>query len=443
MRYGFLAALLPAFLAAPSPHTYVHSDATPINSLAECPHRWSEVLDTVKPHTNPKTFFGTNASQSVARTRIDIPEFHDCQRLMTRPDRYGPLVAVFASDSLEFLTQKLSLQTDEVGPFTDKLREGKLPNGDEDAGVAAVQVVNTGLLRSGPYRPLGIEDGVSTYCIYLYSDGIGWEAWKLRTLETMCAPRVPRSRAKIEGDFLVVSTFRVPGYGGDAYPQVARWQYQDGQYFIGVKCGAAWCQIGSRRSTYTAFDPPFAARGVDGRQHRIKGWHDEQNLASVPTGLKPTTTWGVAVPDPALNSHDRIDDFSTWRRAGTVMINSDDYYEKLNFSKSVPGDITANTIEFRMRRVHQRDRGIYPRACNLREPSSLPPGIGTTIWEARITSATGRCRIYSMTRRTPADYQARPKAVEIDVIGTLRWRWKSNDETVWGKCGQACCEIDP
>src|SRR5206468_1154732 len=95
---------------------------------------------------------------------------------------------------------------------------------------------------------------------------------------------------------------------------VARWDWDavHRQQYIGIKCGAAWCEIGDSGfvpspgvTSPPTFDPvpgvtvsPEAIK----RTWRVKGWYDEQ-LVPVETetgSSQPSNVMATFIPSPAL-----------------------------------------------------------------------------------------------------------------------------------------------
>src|SRR5262249_9541223 len=64
------------------------------DTLPECPHDWSQLPKRLGGGRVPAEGFYTVGPIT------DVPEFHDCQRLVDSTGEYGPLVAVFAAYDL-------------------------------------------------------------------------------------------------------------------------------------------------------------------------------------------------------------------------------------------------------------------------------------------------------------------------------------------------------
>src|ERR1041384_719046 len=92
----------------------------------ECPHSWTtfappptfHLVATVNPvvsnsalmpiPTAPKTTLSFPSGFSVPRATTNVPEFHDCQRVLLADGSLGPLMAVFSSYRLDSLTDSLN-----------------------------------------------------------------------------------------------------------------------------------------------------------------------------------------------------------------------------------------------------------------------------------------------------------------------------------------------
>jgi hypothetical protein len=330
----------------------------------------------------------------------DIPEFHDCQRLVLADGQtYDSLYAIFASNNLDSLAEA----------------HGR----SAQAGARATAYTAATIYSwEGTYAPLHIRPRFN--CLYLWRDGARWEAFMVQVgdRDTECrADRVPgdagaqplRVRVTMEGAF-----------GAEEYPQVARWDWDPKrrEHFIGIACGRAWCEVSSDGAVASPASPAFAtARHALRRVHGIKGWHDYQWLAerdpAAPASgpgshrLRPFAIRAMVVPDTLLPTY--VDaTFAAPTPVATVYLDADhpEYRHKYNFA---PG---ANAIAL------------------LRRPDG--------VWKARITTEGGVTQWRDVVRR---DHTAHMAAHHMHVPGTARWRWKARDETVWVRCAEGCCEV--
>jgi hypothetical protein len=324
-----------------------------------------------------------------------VAEFHDCQRFVTG-QRYEALYAVFASDTLDSLF------------VADTVRETAY----------AVAEVYT---KHGDYGLLGIRQGFN--CLYL-SNANGWEAFMVwaGNNDDDCGPVLSNFQRNNTAAMkkLTVKRVQVPQMSFADYPPTTRWdRAKDGQYSIGVKCGAAWCEIGLA-PTSQASDALPVANGMTHGQKRvrlIKGWYDQQTLAvggptvSVPGGalidIKPamgSDKVSAVMPVPRLGSMPFP--VGQWRRVGTILMGAIPGYESKLGVK--PG---TNKIE-------------------LRRNSETDP----TDWSARVVDPNNSSHEFEVTRR---DHSAE----HFNIPGTLRWRWQADDETIWVRCLEGCCQV--
>src|SRR5690606_11226794 len=223
---------------------------------------------------------------------------------------------------------------------------------------------------------------------------------------------------------------------GENLPPVARcdWDPNGLHNYIGIKCGAHWCEVGnrneSRRHRADTMPPPRPIPNKptpsDEKRARvveIKGWYDEQRLA-VPNqagGLVVRSLEGTLIPHAALHDLTATSDFTGWTPVATATLNaaSADYKHKLNL------DAGVNFIEFCAGPMSECiPRGTTPSVCTS-------PSDGD--WWARIISASGDTTYNCVVRRQHPG--AAPPA-------TARWRWLEDDETMWIRCPGGCCTLE-
>jgi hypothetical protein len=389
-----------------------HNEPEQSAELRECP-----LVDTIpaaRPGQPP-----TVVQNSVARENTDVPEYHDCQKLLVDGGRsYGPLAAVFASKDLA----RIRFDVDSQKPASEQRT---------DEAAALVRSID------GDYAPLGISPGYS--CLYLWKVGI----WRAKLVHVgaehgnCLEPINPNDRAGVP---LEVKRSTVRGLREDRhYPPVARWDWDPitQQQYIGIKCGAGWCEVGPRgfnpSKAYTEPTAGIAPTPV----LAVKGWYDEQYLA-IPNArsdrLVPGPVMGTVIPAPNLGSYETVTQFSnTWRPVAFVALSqrSPQYEQKFNFRRTRKGAPLQrlNRIEFcygtRALCVGQED----PLVCN--NPSgNLETG---EVWWARVVPAGGGNSMSLCVYRV--DHTG------MRVPATSRWRWLWTDETVWERCLPGCCEM--
>lgn len=327
----------------------------------------------------------------IAEGISEVPEFHDCQRfirtgmlssfsaLFTGP-KYGALYAIFVSDSLERLMNELGAHALEP--------------------VAVAEVYTS----KGKYPELGIKEGFN--CLYLTSKN-SWEAYMVAVGETAGKCTRLLGGLRVGAKKLTVRRVEVPHMIETEYPAVARWDRDlKGRYFIGVKCGAAWCEVGLQDTALSSAPLAVTAGATHGelRVRQIKGWYDQQSLA-IPSGLhvRPQPKIGTVIPNPDLgdNTFTFAEGVST--AVATIEIGDiPEYKSKLG--------LTAGT-------------------------NSLSLRVKDNKWTAEIKNpATGTVKTLKVIRR---DHTGEG----FKIPGTVRWRWLAGDETIWVRCLYGCCQV--
>jgi hypothetical protein len=345
----------------------------------------------------------------VAGPITNIPEFHDCQRFIVGKS-YGPLVAIFAHDSLDSLYYSTP---DSSAEFTG----------------AAAEIYS----YDGDYTPLRIRQGFN--CLYLRQAHTRWEAilTYAGTHEKACLGR-PTGGVQLN----VIAQKPMPH--GDDYPPVARWDWDPANetQYISIRCGNEWCEVG--RSDLHPSEPHAAAEipaepvpdfattaaNEQDRVTRIKGWYDEQTLAEVgATGLKLSGVRGTVFPHPLLERMKDVADYAQkWRPVAYVRLDrqSDTYKSKLNLEKGL------NRI-YECYGDFAQCRG---RGSSVPEP---PCEAGADHqWWAKIVSAEQSTEYRCVHRRVHAGIPYIP--------GVVRWRWDEHDEKLWIRCPQGCCTVN-
>jgi hypothetical protein len=369
----------------------------------ECPHDWDFKAGQM-------TAVGPN---------INVPEFHDCQRfiryILGQP-RYDSLFAIFATDSLKNLDTLLT-QLDTGGTGT--------------VALAAAEVY-----AEGVYLELGIRTMFS--CLYVYRTHGVWGAKMVPVgrAERDCSQ--PVNPIALPGITLEVRPKQIKGFSELDYPAVARWDWDREHHlqYIGIKCGAAWCEVGQRGFVSTPWqDLPLTVPPHERRTRIIKGWYDQQYLAdTLPDGsTKPSTIWGSIYPDSGLDGYDTLNAFTpgNWVHVAEVALEdqsgsanpSNPYKKRRNLDLTQPGG---------------RLNSIYLCRGKACVPSTPLICDGEGQWWAKVVGAMdtdGSHAKFMCAVRRPHD------ALGRHVVGTARWRWLASDETTWKRCDNGCCEV--
>ena len=370
------------------------------------------------PHAYPY-FRKDNAGLDPIQFTKDIPEFNDCQRFIVDTGgraTYDSLYAIFAVAELDQLPTRLA-QLD--------------PTMRGEAAVLAAIIYTEG----GVYPKLGLKETFS--CLYLFRDP-AWQAIMLPESEARqgaCRPDESSDVLARRGTQLAVLADSLNGEFADSFfPPVARWDWdqEHRQQYLGVKCGAAWCEVGPPGfSPSPRYAPAPGATPEERAVIMIKGWYDEQLLATLPSGassVEPTGNRGTVFPVPGLGSYMETGVFAArWVQVAEMALAqaSQPYKDKFNFDQAAPGGtLNRESLCYGTRR---ECLGLLPWILK-RGPFCGPD----EQWFSRLDAVDGSSR-YKCVRRYPGPEQPR-------IPGTARWRWLATDETSWKRCLPGCCE---
>ncbi len=392
----------------------------------ECPQNgaWTKVLPALG-----------NADGSRLRLPgaiTDIVEFHDCQQFIV-PDsttgalRYTSLFAVFARFRLDTAYQA--------------------PRGIAFDPATMGTPMAIILAFDNTYEPLGIKSGFNCLYFYYRKNGNGGLATvsarmvPVRRQSQRCV--LPLPAGSTVGTELAVDA---RAYRSEI-PPVARWDWDDSNkmQYIGIRCQEAWCEVKPTiraagavfKSSVSRFAPASMA----------KGWFDEQTLAvpGLASGEPPRVSRirATFMPAPDLGDQKMSDPaqsrFSAqWVSVASVGLDADDggYSSKLNFERT-PRDSALNQVALCFLRVDSAfGRRCFPTAA-LR-PDCPVETKNSGRWYARVISSSGRTRYFCVTRRAHDHMPNMPPVPPIP--GIVRWRWAIDDETMWIRCLQGCCE---
>ncbi len=408
--------------------------------LQECPTSWASFIKDLRRSGPPVSTF------ALPERITEVPEFHDCQRfLVGNGSSYGPLVAIFAAWELERLDFRL-----DSASRTPSRRQGERPtgaassssgrdsSGSATVGFAGALIVNLGERYQA--RNLVIESGFS--CLYLWRSG-RWNAAIVPVPhDDLCLKPIRPDTFTTAVENLRVIENVVPASRRHDYPPVARWDYdpRTRQQYIGMKCGLAWCEIGS-----ASFNPnprypgPFPDPG-EAKVVHIKGWYDEQYLAVDSAGmLVPSRLKGTLIPHPRLDTY-TFDNFDRiWAPVAYVALDGGTpqdyahYKAKHNLEQARVGNSLQTLNEIALCRGIEAVCGVP--AGSSPKCTSPPEDAAGVRWWGRVRAVSGSVVYKCITREAHEN-------MGFHVPGTARWRWVLKDETTWTRCIEGCCEMD-
>lgn len=405
----------------------------------------------------------------VAGVITNIPEFHDCQRLLSEqnPDRYGPLAGVWVSYRLDSLLNALPKHNE--GAIRPPTSGGGIvaPHGFEP-GVSPWEIIpgapRTGVMLAqvyawdGDYRPLGMKQGWN--CLYFFPDNTpsGLAALMVPVADVRKCPDFVdtggiKSLAAATPQPLFVATTGPSNLHPGAFPPVGRWDWDARSHtqYLGIGCGRSWCEV-TREQVYTPSVAYPLTAGTEPelrrRMFEVKGWYDEQRLALHNTNMgdAPAAFHGVAIPDTML---DLIDDPSgfegqwisaAWATVGLPGETVDPKYEtNFNFR---PGDLRDPHRPVNLSHVFMCQGKVeqcFPQGSNTAPPRecNAQPGWWARIESPEVGGTTGPATKYACVGRVDHSSLAAPH-----IPGTARWFWLKDDEKLWMRCAQGCCTLN-
>jgi hypothetical protein len=435
--------------------------------LVECPHNWGTYVDST-----------IDSGQLVLPGRItNIPEFHDCQRFIATTGNgltYMPIFAVFgawdlsarwdsvlAHPALALVTPLRPVALDSVSgalTVTATLQQVQSPPSHAPTGRPSATARSgwafVEILSEGSYAPLGIGPGFNCAFVYVVADTpqarmVHFEGAK----EPDC--RQPVDPDTLGGTILNVHRTIHPSHPDTLdYPAAARWDWDPQhqiQYF-GVKCGAAWCEVGLPGFVASPL-PSLAAAALENGQRvrHIKGWFDQQRLAPalVANPDAPSPGWGTIFAD--LNLVDRkVSDFSgNWLLVARATVDTSlaAYESKWNLAPAAP-DQSENLV-YLCKGEWETCRVVAQSVPDL-APGPIPdvaptcPNAGDVtpadsgVWWTGIVSTKASVKFACVIRR---DHSKALADLGLKPTGTVRWRWRDQDETIWISCDAGCCEV--
>lgn len=444
-------------------------------SRPECPHGWDSAFKAL-PHVQHGagemeawTTTGTPQEFLISRAITNIPEYHDCQRLIPNAageHAYGGLAAVFARDQLDTLVPSLEPRPGErPGVRRSSARPGR-PTGTTRPALPEPRLPRTlavaEIVSEGVYESLGIGVGFNCLLLDYAANDISARMVALgtdhTTFDCVSLEHDPMPQgAAVQGLQVMSADF-------EHVPPAARWEWdtESNRQLLGVKCARQrWCVIGPEGPLH-----PILSRGLAGapRGMTAPGWYDEQWLAepltdgSAPgtpqTTLTPSGPFATIFPDAALDVF-RSDDYprNRWITAAYIALPKDSpvYRSKLGlqrtsvlFPSSSP--VGLNQLQFCVGTLEQCD----VRRTDINDPGAS--GCTATYIEYLTTTTANAGKLPVWARIIPPGASGGSLEVRYHCVthrehpgvfipSVVRWRWQSDDETIWGYCPSGCCEV--
>lgn len=326
-------------------------------------------------------------------------EVHDCQRLVliaSGDSSFGPLAGILP------LRTAMSYTDADFGT----------------TGVAVATVYNWGDTAGAaqPYDTLRVSDGWN--CLWLRRDAAGvWSA-----AMSPDEPKACSERSAPPGGAFVLDVQRL--HHTAPMPHTARWGWEphSGQHTMGVKCGPAWCWIGSR-NLFAATDVQLTGPPQDS----IPGYFDEQHLA---------------IPDPA--------DTTRFIPGPYARVSpTQEFYDLSMLQQNNPQDVTPPFYAAggAVARIQiPKLIGPTPPPYAARWGASLRP----VTLHMQSTAGTGHPLVAIFRAAggaAPPRVPGRIHGVQHAAMGAVRWRWHdtAGTESLWSACGVKltdCCDTE-
>lgn len=351
--------------------------------------------DSIQPESTPERVVGTPCTPHGAASRLGLQEereqftrsfgdepdevlYNDCQRLI----KAGP-------GGLEYGPLAMILSYSRV---LDTLSVARLAVAEVLVAAIAIDAVE----GDPSYPSLRLQGGLN--CAYLTEMGGARHVIMEHTTAGFCNPN-----GSSGGPHLTVST--APNQDPVEIPSTARWEEgstaSQVQAYFGMKCPDGWCEVGP--TSLASREPPIGNPPADPVQRRVKGWYDRQFLADIgPTGPFRSAVNGSIVPHEQLGSYTPGQFKSGWRTVAFVELD---------------GTIAK----------YQNDYGMIMGRNELQ--LMIDP---TNNWVARVIDPNGA--IFTQLKVVQAHKHT-------DLIPAARWGWSDDDEVMWIRCLEGCCEV--
>jgi hypothetical protein len=196
-----------------------------------------------------------------------------------------------------------------------------------------------------------------------------------------------------------------------------------GEMLLGVRCGERrWCVIAPTSLSAVTLRPTTCRNESGLETCRNRGWADQQQLAkkkSSSPDLELSPSSGTIYPVRGLgNTTD--DDFTVWKKVATIRIADADYVKTSDLTFYMGGDKARAEVWLLLE--------------NPTEPDPEKKSFKAWIKSFDANGVLRHQPIISIKRKH--------HAITGLVPGMARWKWSTNDEGIWVRCGVGCCEVE-
>lgn len=331
---------------------------------------------------------------------MDIPEFHDEQRLPADARPFlGPVVGIFTS------------------PFLGSFRRSWQVDEHPAGGVLAAYIVvyqERGEMMPASYARYNLAPGLN--CLFLGRAGEGYRAWIIQPANRQpCRP----SSITASTPSLDVRAMSVP-YPQDSLVPASRIEDDSlGRAVFSVPCLGQWCRVGlpgfgPAQRTFCSWAGVTCTR----KEERIPSYYDEQQWDELDSsGRWVMRDLRVAIVPQPDNNRFASADFGTRRYLADLYLRDAPGATSILYRKGVRQG--KNKVE--LERVTDPATG-RPMLQYVITPDPLPAGL--TVLPFRVIGG-GPHRHF-----------------DVAIPPTNRFRYTMLDPGIWGPCGQACCPTD-
>ena len=352
-------------------------------------------LTSLRPHRYTSyDFLDPDVRSFLGDSVVNVPEFHDAQRLRKFCTAAGCPPEFFPDDEMK-LTAVAGLAAAVDSDFEQ-------PNGRE---VGMLHVAGT-----LPVPEFGVQGRSSNPVRLRKTPGV--DEWFADVYDGLSPSTTPSKTFVVDAVTM--------GSGNDTVPAVAQWDWSDRPVnagrssapLAGFRCGRnRWCEFGhtdgrpgfSSQNRFCGSGDPFTCR--------IKGWYDDQQLAvKNAAGQLVPGPYAVIFPVPDLQAVAIDVEPTVFTRVATIR--AERGYSGAVRLEGIHPWARDNEVYLTKR----RDGNFYFKI--VRWPREEQP-------------------VYEIYRAYWHDHRSDGKWVPPIV----RWGWLSNDEGLWTPCSVGCCEL--